>query len=145
MIMAKFKTINLFFGALVIFSLFFLNITSLFAAPIFGANGKFNSGIQTTAKGTGHSALQPWFGKNSDPLDIIGWIVSIVLGLLGVFFLGLMLYGGYIWMIARGNEAEVTKAKAIIKNAIFGLIIILAAYAITAFVGSFFNKANLGV
>ena len=45
-----------------------------------------------------------------------------------------MVYGGYLWMTARGNEEEVTKAKNLIKAAIIGLIIVLAAYAISIFV-----------
>jgi len=38
-------------------------------------------------------------------------------------------------MLAQGNEAEVEKAKATLIAAIIGLIIVLAAYAITAFIG----------
>jgi len=37
-------------------------------------------------------------------------------------------------MTAGGDEAKVTKAKGILKNAIIGLIIVLAAYIITTFV-----------
>jgi len=46
-----------------------------------------------------------------------------------------MIYGGFIWMIARGNEGEVTKAKDLIQAAIIGLVVVLAAYAITQFIG----------
>ena len=53
---------------------------------------------------------------------------------MGVVFLILMIYGGYLWMLARGNEQEVEKAKNIIQNALIGLVIVLAAYAITALV-----------
>lgn len=66
----------------------------------------------------------------------IGQIVQIVLSFLGVIFLILMIYGGYTWMTARGNEQEVEKAKSLIKNAVIGLIIVLAAYAVTKFVYS---------
>ena len=38
-------------------------------------------------------------------------------------------------MMARGNTQEVEKAKELIYAAVIGLIIVLAAYAITAFVG----------
>jgi len=37
-------------------------------------------------------------------------------------------------MTAQGNEQQVTKAKDLITNSIIGLIIVLAAYAITAFI-----------
>ena len=39
-------------------------------------------------------------------------------------------------MIARGNEQQVEKAKSIIINAIIGLVIVMAAYAITALVST---------
>lgn len=39
-------------------------------------------------------------------------------------------------MIARGDEGEVEKAKEIIKTAVIGLVVTLAAYAITYFIGT---------
>jgi len=66
----------------------------------------------------------------------IGSIISIVLGFVGVIFLGLTLYGGLIWMLARGNEQEIEKAKKLIESAVIGLAIVFAAYAITYFVTS---------
>ncbi|MEK7508917.1 MAG: hypothetical protein AAB568_03645 [Patescibacteria group bacterium] len=68
--------------------------------------------------------------------EVAGRYINGALALLGVVFLVLLVYGGYIWMIARGEEAEVTKAKDTIKMAVIGLIIVLAAYAITYYVVS---------
>jgi hypothetical protein len=65
---------------------------------------------------------------------LVGTVITAFLGLLGVIFLVLMVYGGYIWLIARGDEAKVEKAKDTIINSMIGLIIVLAAYAITYFV-----------
>jgi len=72
-------------------------------------------------------------GYNTDTNmeQLIGLIIQIALSFLGVIFLGLTIYGGYIWMIARGNEQEAKKAKDIITAAIIGLIIVIAAYAIS--------------
>ena len=39
-------------------------------------------------------------------------------------------------MTARGNDAQIKKAKDLLMNAIIGLVIITAAYSLTAFVGS---------
>lgn len=64
----------------------------------------------------------------------IGKIISIALSLLGIIFMILIIYAGYLWMIARGNEEEITKAKTIFRGSIIGLIIVLTAYAISAFV-----------
>jgi hypothetical protein len=66
--------------------------------------------------------------------SLIGTVIGAFLGLLGVVFLVLMVYGGYIWLIARGDESKAEKAKDTIVNSLIGLIIVLAAYAITYFV-----------
>jgi len=46
----------------------------------------------------------------------------------------LILYGGFKWMTAGGNEEQVGEAKKIIISGVIGLIIILSAYAIANFV-----------
>ena len=66
--------------------------------------------------------------------DVIGTVVNAVLALLGVIFLTLIIYGGYMWMTAGGDEGKVEKAKYTISRSIIGLVIVLAAYAITFFV-----------
>jgi len=66
----------------------------------------------------------------------VGKIIGVVLSLVGVLFLILMLYAGIMWMVSRGNEQEVTKAKDLLTNAIIGIIIVFAAYALTAFIGT---------
>jgi hypothetical protein len=66
--------------------------------------------------------------------QLAGTIIKSLLGLLGVVFFLLMVYGGFIWMKARGNEKEVERAKNILTDAIIGIVIVAAAYAITVFI-----------
>ncbi len=66
----------------------------------------------------------------------IGTVISVVLALVGLIFLILMIYAGYNWMTARGEEEKVTKAKDTINRAIIGIIIVVGAYAIWAFIFS---------
>jgi amino acid transporter len=87
-------------------------------------------GLDTAAKNTG---LLP---KDNEPVNIVGTVISSALSLVGIVFFLLIFYGGIRWMIAQGNEEEVEKAKKTIIAAVIGLIIVMAAYAITAFVGS---------
>ncbi|MDP2737080.1 MAG: pilin [bacterium] len=68
--------------------------------------------------------------------QIIQTVISAFLGLLGIIFLVLIIYAGYNWMTAQGEEEKVTKAKDTLTRAIIGLIIITSAYAITYFVFS---------
>lgn len=65
---------------------------------------------------------------------MISLIITTALSFIGVIFLVLAIYGGYIWMMARGNEQEVEKAKNIIQGAIIGLVVVVAAYAISWYV-----------
>jgi hypothetical protein len=69
-----------------------------------------------------------------DPTVIIGKIVNVILSLLGVIFLLLVLYAGFLWMTAAGDEKKVGQAKNILSQAVVGLIIIVAGYAISNFV-----------
>lgn len=72
---------------------------------------------------------------NSSSLSTtVGKIIKIVLGLLGTIFLVLTVYAGALWLTAAGEESKVEKAMEILKTAVIGLIIILAAYSITYFV-----------
>ena len=88
------------------------------------------SGLKNTGEGAGYAGAEL---QKSLPKQI-GKIIGAILAFLGVIFLILMIYGGYIWMMARGNEQEVEKAKSIIKNALIGLVVVLAAYVITSFI-----------
>jgi len=63
-------------------------------------------------------------------INIIQWI----LGLLGLIAVIMILYGGFIWMTAGGNEDKVASAKKIITAAVIGLIVVLLAWAIVTFV-----------
>ena len=64
----------------------------------------------------------------------IAEIIRVILGFLGIIFVVLIIYAGFTWMTAAGNEEKITKAKKIMVSAIIGTAIILAAYAITFFV-----------
>ena len=61
-------------------------------------------------------------------------VITPVLGLVGVIFLILMIYGGILWMTGGGNTNQIEKARNIIIAAIIGIVIISAAYAITNFI-----------
>lgn len=78
----------------------------------------------------------------------IGSVVSILIqsffSLLALIFIILIIIAGYDWMTAQGDETKVTKAKDTIQRAIIGLIIIIAAYAITYFVFNYLSLSGGG-
>lgn len=110
-----------------------------------GINDSFNASddddiLGNVAKGGGYEVEEDSGNKFN---EIIATIINIVLSLLGIIFLALMIYGGFLWMTARGNETQVTKARDLITAAIIGLIIVLGAYAITYFVISRIGAGTL--
>lgn len=77
------------------------------------------------------------YGTSGGPQTLtttIGTIISTVLGLLGIIFLILAVYAGFLWMTSQGSEEKTKKAKQILSTAVIGLVITLAAYAIADFV-----------
>lgn len=71
----------------------------------------------------------------------VGRLIQAVLSLLGIIVLVFLIYGGYLWLMSGGNEQTLRKAKDILINAAIGLIIVLAAFAITTFIVEGISKA----
>lgn len=95
------------------------------------ALGDAAGALQTTGRGAfGAGAVSSELSLESMAGNIIKTFVSV----LGVLFLILIIYAGYLWMNARGNEQQVEKAKNILTQAVIGLVVIMAAYLITDFV-----------
>jgi len=67
-------------------------------------------------------------------VDTVSNLLRIFFSLLGVIFLAIIVYAGFRWMTAGGNEEQIGEAKKLIKNSIIGLAIILASYSITWFI-----------
>src|SRR3989338_3484228 len=65
---------------------------------------------------------------------VIARIIRTVLTILGILALIIVLYAGFTWMTAGGNEEKVGTAKKMLINGAIGLAIILSSYAITSFV-----------
>lgn len=80
-----------------------------------------------------------------DIRTIVGRIIYVVLGIVGTIILVIIMYAGFLWMTAGGNEEKVADAKKWIKNAVIGLAIVLSAYAITYFIITRLVAATTGV
>ncbi len=74
----------------------------------------------------------------------IGALVNALLGIFGALFLVLIMWGGIQYMLAQGDENKVKAAKATLKNAILGLVIVVASYAIADFVLDTLSGATEG-
>ena len=97
------------------------------------AFGGTNSPLETVRGKTGFNA--------DDTLgSIAGRAINVALTMVGLIFLLLMVYSGFLWMTARGEEAQIDKAQKIIKGTIIGLVLVLSAYAITFLITNALNK-----
>ena len=68
---------------------------------------------------------------NQDTIfSVVSVGVNLFLGLLGVIFVILIIYAGFQYMMASGDDKKITTAKDMIWSAIIGIIIIIGAYAI---------------
>jgi hypothetical protein len=74
------------------------------------------------------------FSTSTTLPGIIGNIIHAFLAILGVVFLILVIYAGWLWMTAQGDPKKVEKAQSILTNGVIGLVIILSAYGITTWV-----------
>lgn len=112
------KKISLIVCLFIFLALPFLALPVL-AQPDLGTNYAVNLELVTT---------------DQDPRDAIVNIVRYLMTFLGVIAVVMILYGGFRWMYAGGNEDEVASAKKIIIAAAIGLVAILTAFATVTFV-----------
>jgi hypothetical protein len=95
--------------------------------PSYSADG---FGLEKTAVQAGYEIE----GTSASLSGRVQVVISAFLGLMALVFFGLTLYGGIIWLTARGKEDAVEKAKGILEAAIIGLIVVVFSYAIATFV-----------
>ncbi len=63
-----------------------------------------------------------------------GTVIGSLLAVTGIVFFMLTVYGGFVWMTARGNTEFIEKGKKTIIAAVIGMVIVMLSYAITTFV-----------
>ncbi len=80
--------------------------------------------------------------SSRDPRTIAANIINAALGLLGTITIVLIVYGGFLWMTAAGNDDAVSKAKKIMIAGVIGLVIVLSAFAIASYVVEQLNDAT---
>lgn len=109
-------------------------MSALLMAPsfAFAAITAKSTGLEASGKLAGLSTA---CGSGTDCIAaIIGKVLAAALGFLGIVFLGLLLYAGFLWMTSGGETERAKQARTLIANAVAGLIIIAASYVITSYV-----------
>lgn len=64
---------------------------------------------------------------------VIADVINIALGFLGIVAVVIIIYAGFKWMTAAGNEEQVGSARKMIVEAVIGLVIVLLSWGIASF------------
>lgn len=115
----------------------FSSVKAVFAQP-FGFGGQFDPEQLTTPTGVRQSR----FGSVNEAVNTI---FNTVIAAAAAIFVILLLVGGVQYLSAAGNEEATAKAKKLLVDAVIGLIIVLAAWAIGRFILSRFFQPGAGV
>jgi hypothetical protein len=78
-----------------------------------------------------------------DIRTLVARVINAFLGLLGLLVVCIFIYAGYLYMTAGGDASKVDRAKQLMINAVIGLVIVLSAYAIAAFIFRAITGASL--
>lgn len=73
-------------------------------------------------------------GRPTDIRIIASMIINIITRMLVIVFILLIFYGGYTYMMAKGDEEEVRKGKGILRTGIIGIAIIFSSLSIAKYV-----------
>ncbi len=114
-----------------------ISATFLFAQPTFSASlsEQINTQIDSSA-----STAEIGDGKRS-PQVVIAGLIKAALGVFGIIFLGLVIYGGFTVFSARGAADQVESGLDIIRRAVIGLAIVLAAYSLSYAIGKIIQNS----
>ncbi|MCX6745533.1 MAG: hypothetical protein NTX00_00775 [Candidatus Parcubacteria bacterium] len=94
-----------------------------------GSTGLISGGVQQLGSAVYGS------GTTSTSLPVlIATIIKALLGLLGIIFIVIIIYAGFLYITSQGTPETIKKAKSTIFYALIGLIIILTSYALASFV-----------
>lgn len=119
---------------------FLLNLTSLAGIAVVKADMRKGMASQMGALAEKSGYSQTGVLETSIE-SIVANIIQYVLSFLGVIFIILIIYSGFMWMTAAGDSEKITKAKDILISAVIGIIIVLSAYVITTTILTRLGKA----
>lgn len=87
------------------------------------------------------------FGKELTGLEfknIVSGAISLVILVVALVFFFILIAGGLKWVMSEGDQKAVESARNQITNALIGLAIVFAAFAIMKLIGTVFGIDLLG-
>ena len=70
----------------------------------------------------------------TNPQTFVANLIKVFLGIIGSLALGLVVYGGFVWMTAAGEPARIDSGRKTVLWAGIGLIAVFSSYVIVAFI-----------
>ena len=112
-----------------------LVISAMVIVPVFSVALTANAQADNMLWGGFEGNVQAATGLgNTDPREMAGSVLNVLLGFLGIIAVLIILFGGFKWMTAAGDESKVDEAKKLIGAGVIGLVVILAAFGVAQFV-----------
>lgn len=118
------KTLNLIILAVFVFN---IALTGLVLAQESSTGDSVLPGFAETGKQAGFKLASDKIAPANDFTQAFPAYATGMASILGAFFLIIIIYAGWLWMTAQGNEEKVTKAKARILAGFVGLMLVIVA------------------
>jgi len=119
-------------GILFFFLLFLTYSGFILSTPEVSADSLWEKQVGRTEMG------RPFGESGGDARDIrviVIYVIKVFLTFVGIIMLILMMWAGFKWMTAAGNDEQVKEAKSQIKAAIIGFIIIILSHLLVIYIG----------
>lgn len=110
-------------------------------APGGGTGGTSTGG---TSIGIVPKEKSGWQGLTELTIDrIVSGLITLSLVAAAVVFFFMLVWGGLKWITSQGDENKVKEARGQVTQALIGLAVVFAAWAVLTLVGNLFGIENL--
>jgi len=88
----------------------------------------------TVLQGLGIAGNQAGYSNSESLAVIVARLINALLAATGIVLVCILVYAGFLYLTAGGDQDKVKGAKRMILNSIIGIVIMTASYAISLFV-----------
>lgn len=92
------------------------------------------SGLQEGSTSLGEAVSGTDLESAGDLPTLVGNLINIILGILGIICIAFVIYAGILYLTDQGEGKKAEKAKKLLIATIIGMVLIVAAYAISTYV-----------
>jgi len=137
--MKKNSIIAIFLSSLLVFSFVFISSFNTFAQGSGGNNGSSGTG----SNGSGGIIQNPLKSGVNNFYDLVKLIINnIVIPFGSVVIVLMIIFAGFQFVVAQGNEQKITDAKQTLLYAVIGAVILLGSWAIAGIIENTINQVT---